>query len=111
MPWCPKCKTEYREGFDICADCGCALVKECPAGDSPESIVNGEAWEHLLFLYSEMEADIVMGLLGIADIPVIKIYKGMGILHKVYTGKAAGVDMFVPAEALSRAKEILKEET
>ena len=28
MPWCPKCKSEYREGFTVCADCGGALVDE-----------------------------------------------------------------------------------
>ena len=28
MPWCPKCKNEYREGFKVCADCGCDLVEE-----------------------------------------------------------------------------------
>lgn len=27
MPWCPKCKTEYREGIEVCADCGNPLVK------------------------------------------------------------------------------------
>lgn len=26
MPWCPKCKTEYREGFETCADCGETLT-------------------------------------------------------------------------------------
>ena len=30
MPWCPKCKTEYREGFQVCADCGSELVAEQP---------------------------------------------------------------------------------
>lgn len=30
MPWCPKCKTEYREGFTVCADCGSDLVAEQP---------------------------------------------------------------------------------
>lgn len=28
MPWCPKCKNEYREGIQICADCGCELISE-----------------------------------------------------------------------------------
>ena len=28
MPWCPKCKNEYREGITVCADCGCELVNE-----------------------------------------------------------------------------------
>lgn len=26
MPWCPNCKTEYREGFTVCADCGSKLT-------------------------------------------------------------------------------------
>lgn len=30
MPWCPKCKTEYREGFTVCADCGSELVRKLP---------------------------------------------------------------------------------
>ncbi|MCR5204744.1 MAG: hypothetical protein K6E47_06780 [Lachnospiraceae bacterium] len=28
MPWCPNCKTEYREGISVCADCGATLVAE-----------------------------------------------------------------------------------
>lgn len=30
MPWCPKCKNEYREGFHVCAECKCELVDELP---------------------------------------------------------------------------------
>lgn len=32
MPWCPKCGSEYRNDFSICADCGETLVS-----DEPES--------------------------------------------------------------------------
>lgn len=28
MPFCPKCKAEYRDGFTECADCGVKLVEE-----------------------------------------------------------------------------------
>lgn len=28
MPWCPICRNEYREGFEVCADCGAKLVEE-----------------------------------------------------------------------------------
>lgn len=35
MPWCPKCKSEYRVGFTVCADCGSLLVETEPA-DEPE---------------------------------------------------------------------------
>lgn len=31
MPWCPKCKNEYKEGYSVCADCGCKLVDEIGA--------------------------------------------------------------------------------
>ena len=30
MPWCPKCETEYRSGFDTCADCGAQLTDSQP---------------------------------------------------------------------------------
>lgn len=42
MPWCPKCKSEYREGFTVCADCGCSLVEEDP-GKELVSLTFGEA--------------------------------------------------------------------
>lgn len=25
---CPKCKTEYREGFTVCSDCGTQLIED-----------------------------------------------------------------------------------
>ena len=28
MPWCPKCKNEYREGITTCVDCNEALVED-----------------------------------------------------------------------------------
>lgn len=31
MPWCPKCKSEYRKGFTVCADCGSRLIEAIDA--------------------------------------------------------------------------------
>ena len=30
MSWCPECGTEYRPGFDTCADCGVQLTDSRP---------------------------------------------------------------------------------
>lgn len=32
MPWCPKCKNEYKEGYTVCADCGSVLVDSLEEG-------------------------------------------------------------------------------
>ena len=41
MPFCPKCKAEYRDGFTICADCKVALVdsleKKRPVEETEEN--------------------------------------------------------------------------
>lgn len=37
MPWCPSCKSEYRDGFDTCADCGRML--EARQSDVPDRAV------------------------------------------------------------------------
>lgn len=39
MSWCPKCKTEYREGITKCADCGSQLVEELPADTETSDVV------------------------------------------------------------------------
>jgi hypothetical protein len=38
MPFCPQCKSEYREGFETCAQCGVALVPALEAEVEPAGI-------------------------------------------------------------------------
>lgn len=58
MPFCPKCKNEYREGFTHCAECKCELVdsledveasedmqEECKADEEPELPFEEESME------------------------------------------------------------------
>ncbi|MBO4846810.1 MAG: hypothetical protein J5525_10925 [Lachnospiraceae bacterium] len=51
MPWCPICKNEYKEGYEVCADCGCKLM---------DSI--GE--EMTAFFGPEKEADAIVNYLS-----------------------------------------------
>ena len=39
MPWCPKCKCEYKEGITECADCKVPLVDEFPVDESVEEAI------------------------------------------------------------------------
>ena len=32
MPWCPKCKNEYKAGYTVCADCNTELVESLDGG-------------------------------------------------------------------------------
>ena len=34
--YCPKCRTEYQDGFTICAECNVPLTLECPPEPTPE---------------------------------------------------------------------------
>ena len=40
MAWCPKCRNEYVEGIQVCADCGSELVETLPS-ESEETILYG----------------------------------------------------------------------
>lgn len=43
--WCPKCKTEYRSGIAVCAECGSPLVEELPVEvDSGAALQKAEAY-------------------------------------------------------------------
>jgi len=37
MKYCPKCRSEYREGFQTCSDCGSPLAGKLP--DVPDETV------------------------------------------------------------------------
>ncbi len=57
MPWCPKCKNEYREGITVCADCGVALVDSLNVGDVILTFGEKEQMERLLsfLVYNKIE--------------------------------------------------------
>lgn len=52
MPWCPKCKNEYRAGFTVCADCGSELVEEL-----------GDFAKEIAYFGTKQEVDSIIGFL------------------------------------------------
>lgn len=62
MPWCPKCKNEYKAGYTICADCGSELVESLNAIEWKAVYFGEEA--DLLSMCEFMQAN------GIANVQV-----------------------------------------
>jgi hypothetical protein len=112
MPWCPKCKTEYREGFTVCSDCGSPLV-EAMKEDRPEDCIDEKTDSlnepaRLMQVGNEYEADNIIALLAGEGIPAYISHKGSGQYLSITMGMSnMGVDIFVPKSALQQAKEIL----
>ncbi|MGE5404205.1 MAG: hypothetical protein ACM3PP_04635 [Candidatus Saccharibacteria bacterium] len=71
MPWCPKCRVEYREGFKECSDCQVDLVDKLPEIDLPSP----ENWVLLGTFNSEIE--IVESLLTANGIEFVRGQDGL----------------------------------
>lgn len=63
MPWCPNCKTEYREGITHCADCKAELVAEL----SEKKTGAGEAADSLLVKIDEEQMEFAKRLAGFLE--------------------------------------------
>lgn len=50
MPWCPICKSEYKEGVEQCAECGVMLVDDLSQAEAQEAVeeTQGEEDEMLM---------------------------------------------------------------
>jgi hypothetical protein len=107
MPWCPECKTEYREGFTKCPGCGAGFGDVMTPAAEPEPHFDDEAY--LMTVPDRVQADVVESLLNSFDIPVAREYQEAGSYVRVFTGTTSfGVDLFVPSGALDEAKEIVR---
>lgn len=63
MPWCPKCRDEYQEGYTFCSDCNVELVEELPPEENLISFFesgNKEIAEKLInyFEHSDLKATL-----------------------------------------------------
>lgn len=113
MPWCPKCKTEYRTGFFKCKDCGFELVEflqsdiqdtnhvDCPKDLGPASF--------LISVTNEHEANLIDAILKAEGIPILIKHKDIGSYLNIEMGMSNfGLDIYVPESLVERGKEITK---
>jgi hypothetical protein len=88
--YCPQCRCEYRAGFDVCSDCGVALVEDLPPLSVPEEEVAttrlGPDVVTVWSGYGEMDAHVTSSML-----------RSHGISSEVWT---AGLGANVQFDAL-----------
>lgn len=87
MPFCPKCRYEYKPGIAVCADCGEELVDILPEQTEESekgTVLNAEDWQQIGRLTSQQYAEMLEEALRSSGIPVV-ILSGAG--HFAYTGQ------------------------
>jgi hypothetical protein len=85
---CPKCKSEYREGFVRCADCGVELVADLDSEDITDETSENELVSMLETEDSSFLADAVAAIEE-AKIPYL-----------LQSGTALGIDSLIPSDSL-----------
>jgi Putative prokaryotic signal transducing protein len=101
--YCPKCRTEYREGFAQCADCLVPLVSESALGAlkaEPEFV----DIEEVLTTIDPGEIALIKSLLDAEEIP----YLAQGE-HSHSLQSPIPVRFLVPKAHVVRAREVLED--
>jgi hypothetical protein len=96
MPFCPKCRYEYKQGIMKCPDCDETLVDTLPdkAGNPADDEKEYKDWIQLARLTSLQSAQMVTEALRNKSIPVV-VNSGTG--HFSMTGQM-GMSSFRPID-------------
>ena len=106
MPFCPKCREEYREGFTVCPECGSELVPALPPQNQEPSLTGRLVVASIV--YDEITASILESKLQSAGIPYLRQYQAGGEVMRLYMGASFfGIELLVPEEMLDLASAIL----
>jgi hypothetical protein len=101
---CPKCGTEYREGFYVCSDCNIDLVKELPespADEEPEFI------EYVEVMGTYNPADVAL-IKSILDSECVTYYFNAD--HFMHVNPLAEpARLMVKKDEMGKAKELLQD--
>ncbi len=117
---CPKCKTEYRDGFTTCADCG-APLEEPVLENSPQTEskhkkrdviaqYDDDADERFLANFNDVvDLSYVTSMLEDARIPYRIIAKDVSDYLQIIHGSSyLGSCLYVSANDYNTAREILE---
>ena len=99
--YCPKCRAEFREGFDTCSDCNVALVESLPPEETPEYV----DYTEVLNTFNPSDIAIVKSILDSTDIP----YVWEGDYFTTAEPLVTPARLMVQTERAAEAAEFLKD--
>ena len=120
MAWCPKCGSEYRDGFTECASCGVKLVdkltdeqKKQAEMEERREMVLPEGMSRPVAVFTaknRLEAESIEDMLRDNDIPVFDRPAAFRQIQS-YSGADArfGVELVVDASQTARARQLIDE--
>ena len=101
--FCPRCKSEYENGFYKCADCGVDLVSERPL-----ELVKEVSYVDLVEVFSTYQQGDIAFIKSVLDGEGITyFFQGENSIMLIAAGAYAR--LMVKAEDAQRAREILQE--
>ena len=101
--FCPKCQSEYREGFYKCTGCGVDLVSEQPP--EPADDFGDEEFVEVFSTYQQGDIAFIKSVLDGEGITYF--FQGESSIMLIAAGAYAR--LLVKADEAQRAKEILQE--
>ena len=108
MPICPKCKSEYLNGYDTCADCQVKLIDANNAEEKNE-IEIGQSLILLKNVPDDFQKDLIVSFLEAENINVIEKHEGVGQYLNIYSGQSyQGKNLYVLEENYERAKILIE---
>ena len=99
--FCPKCRTEYREGFRVCADCDSDLVDELPPEEKPEFI----DYVEIMGTYNPADVALIKSILDAENITYY--FNAEHFMHVNPLGET--VRLMVKKDEAEKAKEVLRD--
>jgi len=111
MPYCPKCRYEYKPDVAECPDCGAELVEVLPEETGKDPNEPERRWKLLYNATARSAAEFLKGALKSAGIECVVKYRGgyFGRAMAYGLGAATGVpdaEVYVLEEQFAEAEEI-----
>lgn len=113
MRYCPACRSEYRAGFEQCADCHVLLVDHLPEApsDPPETPLKGQGLVTVATFDNPVAAEVCAGQLEAAGIDAAVNDAETLAIDPLLTPAIGGIKVQVRAPDEKSALEVLREKT